>query len=64
VFECGRCHPHTGCNGALVGVASGAAGGPLWVEPPRSRVRAGRSGFRRILVVRARPGGPLKALDV
>jgi len=33
-------------------------------EPPCSWVKAGRSGFRRILVVRARPGGPLKAPDV
>jgi hypothetical protein len=36
----------------------------LRVEPPRSRVRAERSGFRRIRVVRARPGGPLKAPEV
>ena len=33
-------------------------------EPPCSWVKVGRSGFRRLLVVRARPGGPLKAPDV
>jgi len=45
VFECGAATLTPGCNGALAGIAPGAAEGPLWVECRRLHTDRGMPAY-------------------